>query len=417
MPEKENEHNNRMHLLSGKDITEILPEPILEIDLDGNIVYINNAGKNMFDIKEDDQKKGLSLFSIIDPKDIETCRKCFQDIKNEKCKKRMSCNLVSLDGSEYSSLFNMTPLYDEDDIVGFIGIIQNTTELTNKEEELQKLNVELEKRIKEKTIQMETALNELRTEVSIRKKMSQKLQYAKEEISQAYLDEQDLSEMKSRFISMITHEFRTPLTIILSSTNMLEQFYRKGNELKMLKHLSKIKKSSNNLAHLIERTITLSKTEAGVITVNREKFDIIDFLEQMTEEIRLFDKDKHQVELHRTIDSLQINSDKNLLTLIFNNIISNALKYTEENKKIDIALETTEDLIKISVADEGIGIPDREINTLFEPFYRCSNVGMRQGSGLGMSIVKKCMELLDGDIRIKSQIGKGTKVVLFLPVN
>lgn len=412
MHENETKNKDRMHQLSGVDITEILPDPIIEIDLQGNIVYINNAGRDLFDINNNDD---ISFFSIINPDDIEKCRKCFQDIKNEKCEKSMRCNLISFDGSELTSFFKMSPLYENEEIVGFLGIIQDTTELTKKENELQKLNIELEKRIKEKTIQMESALNELRTEVSIRKKMSQKLQYAKEEISQAYRDEQDLSEMKSRFISMITHEFRTPLTIILSSTNMLEQFYRKGNEEKMLKHLSKIKKSSKNLAHLIERTITLSKTEAGVITVNKENFDIIEFMKEMSAEIRLFDKDKHQVELHTENDSLLISSDKNLLTTIFNNIISNALKYTEEDKRIKINLKTTKEFIKISVADEGIGIPDREINTLFEPFYRCSNVGLRQGSGLGMSIVRKCVELLDGDIQIKSQIGKGTEVIIILP--
>lgn len=411
------EHNTdaiRPHsLINSIELSELLPEPIIEIDISGRIIYMNKRGREKFEINDIELNHGIDVFSLVNFDDKEKCRSCFDDIKNNPQIHKLICTLINKSGDTFHVVFNLTPIYDENKkIIEFVGFIQDITDLTKVEEELKSLNKDLENRIREKTIQMEFAMTELKTEVSIRKRMSQKLQSAKEEISKAFQKELDLSEMKSRFISMITHEFRTPLTIIISSANMLERFYKNGNEGKFFKHLEKIKISSKNLSNLIERTITIGQSEAGVVKVKPEMFDIIDFFKEMMKEIEIFDKKKHRVSFHSEIDILNVVTDRSLLTTIFNNIISNALKYTDENKSIKIEVINEIEFVQIELSDEGIGIPEDEIKELFKPFQRCSNVGTRQGSGLGLSIVNKFLEFINGDIQINSHINIGTKVII-----
>lgn len=400
-------------LINSIELSELLPEPIIEINASGRIIYMNKSGKDKFEIEDTEIKQGKDLFSLINEVDIEKCKASFDELKKNLQIRKLKCILVNKSGDLFHVVFNLTPVFKlGNQLIGFVGIMQDITDLSRSEDELKSLNMELEKRIREKTIQMESAMNELKTEVSIRKRMSQKLQSAKDEISRAFRQEQDLSQMKSRFISMITHEFRTPLTIIISSANMLEQFYKKGNEDKIYKHLEKIKISSKTLSNLIERTITIGKSEAGVVKVKPEKFDMIAFFQEMMKEITIFDKKKHNVSFFSDIDSLEVLTDRNLLTTIFNNIISNALKYTNENKSISIKVESKLNFVQIEVTDEGIGIPDEEVSELFKPFQRCSNVGSRQGSGLGLSIVSKFIEYLKGDIQIVSKVNVGTRVTI-----
>jgi PAS domain S-box-containing protein len=403
-------------LTNSIDLAELIPDLVIEIDTKGSIVFMNKNGKEKFQIDDSDILLGISIFSLLRDEDIDNCKKCFENMKNNKDKLKLKCTLFNKSSETFYVILNFSPVYDTYNILrGFLGIIQDISDLTKAEQELKSINSKLEESILHKTIQMEAALTELKTEVSIRKRMSQKLQSAKEELSKAFQQEQDLSQMKSRFISMITHEFRTPLTIIISSANMLEQFYRKGNEDKLFKHLEKIRISSKNLSNLIERTITFGRSNAGMLDVKPEKFDIIHFFDEMMKEIKIFDKNKHRVYFQSDIDSLVVNTDRSLLTTIFNNIISNALKYTNENKSIIIRIDNKLDSVKIKVIDEGIGIPESELNELFKPFQRCSNVGNRQGSGLGLSIVAKFVDLMKGSIQIESKLNVGTKVIIIIP--
>jgi PAS domain S-box-containing protein len=401
--------------LNSIELSQLLPEPIIEIDHSGKIVFINNTGKNKFELNDDDISNGISIFSLINQNDINKCLECFGKLKEKIENIKVECSFVSKSGNMFPAIFNIAPIIANDNKqLGFLGIVQDISLLKKVEQDLRKLNNNLERRIREKTIQMESALTELKTEVNIRKRMSQNLQSAKEELSKAFLQEQDISEMKSRFISMITHEFRTPLTIILSSAYMMEQFYRTGNEKKLLKHLEKIRISSSNLSQLIERTITLSKSEAGVIKTVPELFDLIDFMNNMMREIALFDKNKHKVSFDTDSKSIEVFTDPNLLITVFNNIISNALKYTDEKKGVSISVKDGESYVLIEISDEGIGIPEEEIKRIFQPFHRCSNVGERYGSGLGLSIVIKFLEYLKSDISINSKPYSGTTVSINL---
>lgn len=225
--------------------------------------------------------------------------------------------------------------------------------------------------------------------------------------------ERELNEMKSRFVSMASHEFRTPLSTILSSTSLIGKYTETDQQDKRDKHLERIKSSVKNLTEILNDFLSLEKLETGSMEVMIEKVDVSALISEILDELSSIRK-SGQVFRFTPIE-LSIFSDKKLLRNILINLVSNAIKYSPEKGAIILAVDAQPHHTQIQVTDEGMGIPEEEQKNIFQRFFRAKNAFNIQGTGLGLHIVQKYVHLLKGDITLESQLGKGTTITINLP--
>lgn len=239
---------------------------------------------------------------------------------------------------------------------------------------------------------------------------------AEKEIRRALHKERELNELKSRFVSMASHEFRTPLSTILSSVSLVEKYNSPENIDKRLKHSNRIKSAVNNLTSILNDFLSLDKLEAGKVENNPVEFNIIEFGEELTEEMQAVSKAGQTIKYNHEGRRTLINIDRHILKNILNNLLSNSIKYSNEQTEINFKTSIEKNTLIIYLADQGIGIPEDEKQHLFERFFRAKNALNIGGTGLGLNIVKKYTDLLKGKISFESEPEKGTIFTLRIPV-
>ncbi len=270
-------------------------------------------------------------------------------------------------------------------------------ELASINKKMEALNEELEKKVDARTAKLHETM--------------QKLEASKDELSKALNKEKDLGDLKSAFVSMASHEFRTPLSTILSSASLMAKYKLTEEQPKRDKHVQRIKSSVTNLNNILNEFLSLGKIEDGKILAHEIEFDIKDLIQQqineMTEILKAGQKlnYEHQGKNEVLLDAI-------LFKNIFINLLSNAAKFSEENKQIFISTKVSDKELKFTICDEGIGISRKDQEHLFEIFYRASNALNIPGTGLGLHIVEKYVEMMNGKIEIKSELDKGTEINL-----
>jgi len=227
------------------------------------------------------------------------------------------------------------------------------------------------------------------------------------ELTEALVREKELSELKSRFMSIASHEFRTPLTTILSSTSLIEQYNKEDQQENRKKHTERIRSSVKNLTDILSDFLSLDKLEQGKVQVAKETMDLHELASEIIEELNGVLKAGQTIFLFYN-GRKKINQDAKILRNVLLNLLSNAIKYSEENKTVSLFIDIETNLVTIKVKDEGIGIPEEEQQNLFGKFYRARNAINIQGTGLGLNIVKRYVELLEGNITFESRQHKGT---------
>jgi signal transduction histidine kinase len=227
--------------------------------------------------------------------------------------------------------------------------------------------------------------------------------------------EKELGELKSRFVTMASHEFRTPLTAILSSTFLLENYTGHDFDREKIVHTNRIKRSVNNLTVILNEFLSLEKLEQNKVKVVHSDINIPEFIHDLIWEMEVLKKEGQIIDYahktHQTIASL----DHHLLGSIVTNLISNSLKYSKRGDNIQIISKIKDNSVSLHVIDPGIGIPANEHKHIFGRFYRASNAINFEGTGLGLHIVQKYVNLLKGTITFESEVDKGTKFIVFLP--
>lgn len=266
-----------------------------------------------------------------------------------------------------------------------------------KEKELQKLNNELEEKVRQRT---------------------KDLAEANKELTRALEKEREIGELKSRIVLNVSHGFKTPLTSILSSAQLLQQYAEREHPFKpkIQKHAQKIENSVRSLNSLLTSVLFFGKADANKIDFKPKKMFLAAMLNEILDVVKA--GSENDVKINTRFDSLPktITSDSDLLYQIFENLLSNALKYSKDGQEVDFHVWVEDGKLKASVKDDGIGIPEKEHSQLFDRFFRAKNVGIIEGSGLGLSIVKKSIEVLNGDISFESSQGKGTKFLVSIPI-
>jgi signal transduction histidine kinase len=240
---------------------------------------------------------------------------------------------------------------------------------------------------------------------------------AEAEIRKALEKERELSELRSGFVSLVSHEFRTPLTTIQSSAEILERYRERLSEEKKLNHLTRIQSAVIRMTQLLEDVLTIGKAEAGKLKFEPSPIDLVAFCCNLVENMQMSASPQHKVTFAMIGDCIDAQMDEKLLAHIVTNLLSNAIKYSPKGGTIQFDLMCNSDSAVFRIQDAGIGIPKEDLEQLFESFGRASNVGMIPGTGLGLAIVKKCVDLHRGKISVDSEVGIGTTFTVTLPLN
>ena len=239
---------------------------------------------------------------------------------------------------------------------------------------------------------------------------------AESEIRKALEKEKELNELKSRFVSMVSHEFRTPMSTILFSTDLLEMYINQWSEEKKMLHLHRIQSAIQRMIEMLDDILVIGKAEAGKLEFNPHTFDLEKFCQELVEDIQNADKNQHTLNVNIQDGLTEVNMDDKLLRHILINLLSNATKYSPENSAIDFSVSCQDNQVIFSIKDSGIGIPVEDQQRLFDAFHRATNVGSIPGTGLGLAIVKKSVDLHGGQITLYSEKGVGTTFTVTLPL-
>lgn len=236
------------------------------------------------------------------------------------------------------------------------------------------------------------------------------------DIRNALEKEKELSLLKSRFVTMASHEFRTPLATILSSTELLEYYSHKWSDEKKATHLQRIQSSVKHMTHLLDDVLLIGKAEAGKLDFKPNMLNVQEFCSVLVEEVQLTSSN-HTITFRSCAQCVNVCMDEKLLRHILSNLLSNAIKYSPQGGAVYFDFDCNSNQVFFRIQDEGIGIPKPDLDNLFNSFHRASNVGTISGTGLGLAIVKKSVDLHGGTITMQSEIGVGTTFTVIIPIN
>lgn len=243
------------------------------------------------------------------------------------------------------------------------------------------------------------------------------LKQAEFDIRMALEKEREVSELRSSFVALVSHEFRTPLTIIQSSTDLLENYNHKLSDEKKYKLFGRVQGAVRRMTHLLEDVLLIGKAEAGKLDFKPGAMDLLAFCRDLVENLQMSTSSRHAIDFLIHGSCGQVQMDEKLLGHILSNLLSNAIKYSPQGGIVKFNVICSPETTSFIVQDHGIGIPKPDLEKLFESFRRASNVGSIPGTGLGLAIIKKCVDLHGGQIDIESEIGVGTIFTVTLPCN
>ncbi len=297
---------------------------------------------------------------------------------------------------------------DEHFTIAFISDISKRKEIENavlsQKEQLASINSKIEGLNNELEEKVELRTNQLQQTL-------QQLQESKDELSKALSKEKELSDLKSRFVSMASHEFRTPLSTILSSASLVAKYTQTDEQAKRDKHIMRIKSSVSNLTDLLNEFLSIGKIEDGKVMAHMVEFNIKELLQSICNELQVIAKPRQKIVLTHAGDTL-ITLDPSLLRNVLINLLSNAIKFSPEGGFISVASTTKNKSISLCIKDTGMGISAEDQEHLFERFFRGKNATNIQGTGLGLHIVSKYIELMNGQINFESELEKGTEFIV-----
>lgn len=279
-----------------------------------------------------------------------------------------------------------------------VQLIEKNKSLEKLTEEMTVLTTELESKVFERTLILREALDEL--------------EKSQRELSDSLNKEKELNEIKSRFVSMASHEFRTPLSTILSSASLIARYLNTEDQANRERHVNKIKDAVKHLNELLEDFLSIGKLEEGKVGISVGTFDISEFVYEIIEEIKTILKPGQNIK-YVLRGARTFTTDKRILKNILLNLLSNATKFSYENSPIKLIIDSGEKL-EIQIIDQGIGIAQEDIPHLFSNFYRGKNATNIQGTGLGLPIIKRYLDMINGTVEVESELNKGSTFIITL---
>jgi PAS domain S-box-containing protein len=405
--------NNPVHLNS---LFENATEGIVATNNQGIIILINPSACQMFGYSPE-ELEGQKIEVLI-PKNAKNIHvkhreDFYQDPKNRTMGQNRDLLAGRKDGSTFPVEVSLSTYIQNNEryVIAFIiditrrketehNMILQQQQLEKVTDQMRLLNADLEMKVEQRTTILKEAL--------------QRLEQSQNELSLALDKEKQLNEIKGRFVSMASHEFRTPLSTVLSSASLIDKYTTSDDQEKRSRHIEKIKNSVKHLNTLLEDFLSLGKLEEGKIGIHLHEFNLEELIQDTIEEMNPTLKTGQFITYNNFCKTL-ITSDKNLIRNILFNLFSNAIKFSDISAPIHVVSQIKDSVICVSIQDEGMGISEEDKEHLFSSFFRGRNVTNIQGTGLGLHIVKKYVDLLGGSITMESTLDRGTKITFSIP--
>lgn len=383
-------------------IFQFATEGILLTNERGEIVHANPSSERLFGY-EKGELIGQRI-EVLVPRRLTESHKVNREKFNESPHSRsmgagMELFGLKKDGTEFPVEISLSP-YTAIEGKFVVAFIVDITLRKLAEDKLKNYSADLEKQVKNRTLILQEAITEL--------------EKTKNELNIALEKEKELNELKSRFVSMASHEFRTPLTTIMSSLSLVKAYGEQNDTQKQSKHIQKIKSSISNLTDILNDFLSVSRLEEGKVEYLPERFDLVEFVKEIISETESLCKNGQVINYQYSGEKL-IYIDKKVLKHVLFNLISNAAKFSFENSIIQIKSERLEKEIVLSVEDQGIGISKNDQKHLFQRFFRGRNASNIQGTGLGLNIIENYIDMMKGKISFSSVENKGTIFTIQIP--
>jgi PAS domain S-box-containing protein len=397
-----NNIQNKMESKEGVDALFLYAtEGILVANETGEIIRTNPSSERLFGY-EKDELIGKKI-EVLVPQRFSNHTQHREQYANNPHARSMGAGRelfgLKKNGTEFPIEISLSP-YVNSAGKFFIAFIVDITIRKQAEEKLKNYSSELERQVKNRTLILEEAIEEL--------------ERTKKNLNAALHKEKELNELKSRFVSMASHEFRTPLTTMLSSLSLVTKYGEQNDTVNQQKHVGKIKTSINNLTDILNDFLSVSRLEEGKLQNLPEEINIKTCIADITSEMRAMLCSEQKL-VHHHIGNETVFIDPKLLKNILFNLISNAIKFSPEGGTIEITVDVSKNAITLAVKDSGIGISKEDQKHLFERFFRGHNATHIQGTGLGLNIVAKYVELMNGSLDFVSIENKGTTFTIIIP--
>jgi PAS domain S-box-containing protein len=407
------ESENRLNAIIQKAV-----DGIITIDKKGLIQSVNPAALDLFGYLEDTELIGSNV-SMLMPEPDRSRHDGYMDNYHSSGQGRIigigrRVEGLRRDGTLFPFHLSISELELDSGTI-YTGIIHDVTHQVKAEEELKALNASLEQKVKERTEQLDLAIDELKRSNNHLSAEVRKRKQTEREITALLEKEIELGALKSRFVSMASHEFRTPLSGILSSASLIEKYVTETDHDKRQKHVNRIKISVQTLTNILNDFLSLDKLQSGKVSIHLSEFFIQELVHEVQEEFYPSLEEKRHMFYEHSGAKDPLSLDRNVVKNILLNLCSNAMKYSPKDEDIHIRTEQNQDRLTIEVEDHGIGIPEADQKHLFERFFRAQNAVNIKGTGLGLNIVKRYLELMDGSISFVSREGEGTTFVVDIP--
>lgn len=391
-------------------LTEAVSEGVIVVNKDQIIVASNSALEQMFGYNEK-ELVGKKLQTLIPQNYRPNHGKHFKHFTENKSKRKMgkSNDLYGQkkDGSQLAVEVGLNPfsIYEKDYVM---ALVIDVTERKKQERQIKLLNESLEQKVKTRTQQLDASIKDLKQEIERRLTAENKMRQALEK-------EKELNELKTKFLSLVSHEFKTPLSGILSSATLIGKYKEAEQQTKREKHLNTIKSKVKYLNSILNDFLSIDRIESGQVNYNFSTIKLQNVFDEVIYETEMMLKAGQKVICTTEISNIEIEFDEKVLELTLFNLIHNAVKYSHENTTVTIVVVPEDEALVIHVIDQGIGIPADEQKYIFNRYFRAKNALLNQGTGIGLNILKSHLENLGGTINYKSVENEGSTFTIKIP--
>jgi PAS domain S-box-containing protein len=364
-----------------RQFIETANAPIFGIDADGKVNEWNQTSEKITGFKKE-EVLGKDLVETYITKDY---RKAVKQVLDNALKGEETANyefpLFTKDNQRVMVLLNSSTRRDADGkIVGVLGVGQDISQMDN-------YKTNLEDTVKKRTFELENSLER----------------------------EKELGKLKTSFVAMASHEFRTPLAAIQAATDVILRYKDKLSQEDIEKRLFKIKREVNDMKIMLEDILIIGKAESQKLQFNTIEQDLVDLVKNIVSDYQLTQEKEREIIYKISMDKIMLNVDSKWIKHIILNLLSNALKYSEAPASVIIEIRQEENEVILSVTDQGIGFSEKDQESIFEPFHRGQNVGNVQGTGLGLSVLQTAIDLHKGKIKVESKLNNGSTFIVSLP--
>lgn len=392
-------------------LSEAVSEGILVVNQEQIIVAANSRTNEMFGY-EKDELKGRPLHILVPTSSRKSHEKHIASYKKNRDKKRMVHGRELFGQRKNKKKFPLEIGLNPFSLYGStyaMALIVDITERREKEEEIYELSKNLEQKIKSRTAELRDSVAELKREIKKRKE-------AEAKIKNALAKEKELNDLKTKFLSLVSHEFKTPLSGILTSATLVGKYAKENQQDKRNKHLKTIVGQVNHLNTILTDFLSLERLETGKEVYKVADFSLSKVINEVVYSANMLLKNGQQIRYPQNIEDVILHQDEKIISLCLTNLSYNAVKYSPEDTEIDLKVELSEDKVVFHIKDQGIGIPKKDQKHIFDRYFRAENVLTTQGTGIGLNIVKVHVENLGGKIYFKSKERKGSTFTMELPI-